>query len=190
MRGPLGARMRIVDIRRLVVALALNLGCRGKSPPLLEPTRVPSAQLSPSAFVLVFPESACGSCKRPPEVLPNRFAGPFWEVMVKADTGWLAAVHQVEPDSGRQLPAFSSVAALVESGRPQNCHLDSHVMTCGEPLKAHATLRPGLVVLTVTDARWLDRLRASHPPTAHLAFRQHNTTTVWQDSVQIEYVAP
>ena len=189
MRGPLGARTEIEDMRKLVVALALSLGCAGKSTPPLQPTRVPAAQLSPSGFVLAFPESACGSCERSPEVLPNRFAGPFWQVLVKADTGWLAAVHQVEPDSAGLLPAFGSAAALVGAGRPLNCRLDSHVMTCTEPLKARATLWPGAVVLAVTDRRWLDRLRESRPSTAHLAFRQHNTTTLWQDSVRIEYVA-
>ena len=177
-------------MRTLVVALALSLGCGGKpTTPQLQPSRVPAAQLSPSALVLSFPESACGRCERPSEILPNRFAGPFWQVLIKADTGWLAAVHQIEPDSALQLPAFGSAAALIEAGRSLNCRLDSHVIVCAEPLKARATIQPDAVVLAVTDRRWLERLRASRPTTAHLAFRQYNTTTLWQDSVRIEYVA-
>ena len=179
---------------RHLVALALSLGCAGKSqlaPRQLDrPAPTPAARLSPAAFVVAFPESACGACQWPAETLPNRFAGPFWQILVKVDTGWLGAVQQLEPDSTLRLPAFRSATELVRAGHTRGCRLDSHVIVCAESLEARTTVQDSAVVFTVMDRRWIERLTAGRPSMVHLAFGQPNTQTLWQDSVRVEYLVP
>ena len=178
-------------MRRLVLLLVLSLACAATTPPLtFRAGGIPAAQMSQTAFVVVFPESACGNCQRPAEVLPNRFAGPHWQVLVRMETGWLAAAHQIEPDSGLRLPAFGSLSELLAAGQTVSCRRESWILACGEPLEAQTTLRGDGVVLTVTDPRWLERLRVGHPSTVYLSFREHNATTLWEDSVSIKYLAP
>jgi hypothetical protein len=107
--------------------------------------------------------------------------------MVHSDTAWLAGVLQVLPDRTRHLPVADSLPPLLRAATPLDCTLSTHVMACGRALHATTMVTATAVIVRISERRWRRHLRADRPDSLNLAFRVHNTETLWHRRIAIDY---
>ena len=90
-------------------------------------------------------------------------------------------------DSPLVVPARSSTEAAVAAGQFVNCHLQTHVIACGEPLRGSVHVVNGDVVFHILDSRWARTLRGEHPRSARLLFVRGGQEVIWDGVVDIDY---
>ncbi len=160
-------------VPKLAPALILSVVACTKAPATFSgaPAFPASAgvQVLPSEVRVVFPATLRPDSAWPAQQLPDRFAGAAWQVLIRLDTTWLAAVHQLEPDSALLLPAFVSLDQAVGAGHLRACDLEAYLLVCFRPLRGSAALAEGRVVLHIQESGWTAALLRSRPTSAHLA---------------------
>ena len=178
-------------VPKLAPALILSVVACTKAPATFSgaPAFPASAgvQVLPSEVRVVFPATLRPDSAWPAQQLPDRFAGAAWQVLIRLDTTWLAAVHQLEPDSALLLFVFVSLDQAVGAGHLRACDLEAYLLVCFRPLRGSAALAEGRVVLHIQESGWTAALLRSRPTNAHLAIAGNGRLHSWADSVTIEY---
>jgi hypothetical protein len=139
---------------------------------------------------MIFPAGAQPDFPWPAQVLSDRFAGPLWNflAMRPGESATAAAAHLGSLDS-LKLPAYSSLAAIINRVHLYDCDLETHIIVCQRPLRGTVTVDSGRVLLRITDESWLRRLNRQHPDSGWLRVDGPNRSLTWHHRVPIRYVS-
>jgi hypothetical protein len=119
--------------------------------------------------------------------LTDRFAGPFWSVIVARPGGPYAAAA-VQFEAADSLPPIAGLAEVVERARGYNCSLDTHVITCYQPLAGAIEQHQGRLVFRILDATWVAKARRVRADSAWLQVVRPNRQQRWSATVRIHNV--
>ena len=159
----------VISMNRKLILLAAPVicSCAGSHTalsPLLPPAGAgAAAEVQSVGLVVAFPSDPRGDTGWTPQEGTRTIAGYFWHVSFRTSKGWLWAALQLDPAAVSELPEHPSLAAVVAAARVSSCELDTHVVTCGDPIKGRAWVVGDHVVIAITDKRWQDALLAEHP---------------------------
>ncbi len=164
---------------RLCLALAVLTICscagvRSGIVPVVPTHTGAIAEVQSEGLVVVFPSEQRGDSGWGRIKVENRYAGYFWHVRVRVAGRWLAASLQVDPDSDLVLHAYSSLRAVIADGNLRSCRLNSHVITCADPIEGRAWVDGDHVLVAITDKRWRRALAAEHPDSLWLSRGEQN----------------
>jgi hypothetical protein len=191
MRQPSGAREGDrVGLRVLFVGIATLMACAASQQP--QDTVVPAADgpavlVGKEEVVAVFPRAIGSEMAWPAGRVASRWTMDQWRLMIPLEARWLVAAHQLVVDSSLVVQARSSTEAAVAAGQFVNCDLQTHVITCGQPLRGSVNVVNGEVVFHILDSRWGRALRGEHPRSARLLFVRGGQEVIWEGVVDIDY---
>jgi len=180
----------VIDTRHCWLLAFLAACTVARSPePVLQPAADPASfQVSTREALIVFPPEP-DDFPWPVDSLADRFVGPLWNVTAAVPSSTpLAAAVQFRTVDSLQLPSIRSLGDLAPELGAFDCRIDSHIITCGYPLRATVAVDAGRVVLRITDATWLERLNRLHPDSAWIRVDRPNRRMIVHERLPIRYV--